>query len=53
MIVDKIQRFPRGAGITELARIANSDSENADKARESLTRVSIQTWFMGNGMLWC
>lgn len=52
MIVDKIQRFPRGAGITELARIANSDSENADKARESLTRVAIQTWLMGNGMLW-
>lgn len=52
MTVDKIQRFPRGAGITELARIANSDSENADKARESLTRVAIQTWLMGNGMLW-
>lgn len=52
MIVDKIQRYPRGAGITELARIANSDSENANKARESLTRVAIQTWLMGNGMLW-
>lgn len=45
----KAIRFPRGMGITELAKQANSgDTESLEK----LTQYSIHTWIINNGKLW-
>lgn len=45
----KIPRFPRGMGMTELASLANKGDNTA---LVNLTNYAIQTWIVNNGSLW-